>query len=56
MLQDNRKQIDKENFTCIVMYLSFDVQRLADIVGIDRVVRMLSFLKKVYMFVIGENF
>eukprot|EP00105_Crassostrea_gigas_P004746 XP_011418066.1 PREDICTED: digestive organ expansion factor homolog [Crassostrea gigas] len=55
MLQDNRKQTDKENLTCTVMYSSFDAQRLADIVGTDRAARMLSSSKKVHMFVTGEN-
>lgn len=55
MLQDNRKQTDKENLTCTVMYSSFDAQRLADIVGTDRAARMISSSKKVHMFVTGEN-
>lgn len=55
MLQDNRKQTDKENLTCSVIYSSFDAQRLADIVGTDRAARMISSSKKVHMFVTGEN-
>lgn len=55
MLQDNRKQTDKENLTCTVMYSSFDAQRLADVVGTDRAARMISSSKKVHMFVTGEN-
>nr|XP_022332031.1 digestive organ expansion factor homolog [Crassostrea virginica] len=55
MLKDIRRQADKENLTCSVLYSSFDAQRLADIAGTDRAARMISSTKKVHMFVTGEN-
>ncbi|XP_056021491.1 U3 small nucleolar RNA-associated protein 25 homolog [Ostrea edulis] len=55
MLQDSRRQMDKENMTSTVLYSSFDAQRLADIVGTDRAARMINSTKKAHMFVTGEN-
>ncbi|XP_062587252.1 U3 small nucleolar RNA-associated protein 25 homolog isoform X2 [Saccostrea cucullata] len=55
MLQDTRRQTDKENMTCTVLYSGFDAHRLADIVGMDRASRMINSAKKTHMFVTGED-
>jgi len=55
VLRAGRDKLREANFTCTVLYSSYDAQALAGVVGSERAALMLNSNKKLHMFVTGEK-